>query len=54
MAPVTDSIWLISELSMKLTVSKLLFKSTQVTRSTYSEYRLNGPAVDDLLSQASE
>lgn len=42
MAPVTDSIWLLSNLSMDLKISKLgLFKSTQVTRSTYSDFRLN-------------
>src|ERR1700737_3441008 len=39
--PVTSATWLINELTMALNVSKLvLFKSTQVTRSTYSEYRL--------------
>jgi hypothetical protein len=55
MAPVTDSIWLIGEFSMTLKVSKLfLFKSTQVTRSTYSEYRLNQQVLDELLSKASQ
>jgi outer membrane lipoprotein-sorting protein len=55
MTPVTDSIWLIGEFSMTLKVSKLfLFKSTQVTRSTYSEYRLNQQVLDELLSQASQ
>ena len=55
MAPVTDSTWLIGEFSMTLTVSKFLFfKSTQITRSTYSEYRLNGPMLDELLSKAGE
>jgi len=50
MAPVTDSIWLLSSLSMHLRVSKLiLFKSTQVTRSTYSDYRLNDLMLAELL-----
>jgi len=49
MAPVTDSIWLISELSIDLRVSKLFFKSTQITRSTYSAYRLNTLTLDELL-----
>jgi hypothetical protein len=52
-APVTSATWLISELSMALAVSKLLlFKSTQVTRSTYSEYRLNSTVLEELLSKA--
>jgi hypothetical protein len=52
-APVTSATWLISELSMALTVSKLLlFKSTQVTHSTYSEYRLNSTVIEELLSKA--
>lgn len=55
MAPVTDSIWLIGELSMKLMVSKLfLFKSTQDTRSTYTDYRLNAQVLDELLAKAGE
>ncbi len=55
MAPVTDSIWLISELSMKLMVSKLLiFNSEQQTHSTYTDYRLNGPMLEELLSKAGE
>jgi hypothetical protein len=49
MAPVTDSTWLVSELSMKLRVAKLIFKSTQVTRSTYTNYRLNTLVLADLL-----
>src|ERR1700693_3472288 len=40
MAPVTNSTWLINDLSMKLRVSKLIFKSMDVTRSTYSDYLL--------------
>ena len=53
MAPVTSSIWLISGLSMDLRVLKLfVFKSTQVTRSTYSDYRLNDQVVGELLARA--
>ena len=51
MAPVTDSIWLISRFSMTLNVSKLWFKSTQVTRSTYSDFRLNSVELDELLAK---
>ena len=55
MAPVTNSIWLISGLSMDLRVLKLLvIKSTQVTRSTYSDYRLNDLVVAELLAKAAE
>ena len=51
MAPVTDRTWLIGKISMKLTVSKLFFfKSTQVTRSTYTDYRLNTLVLDELLN----
>jgi hypothetical protein len=49
MAPATDSVWLIGELSMDLRVSKLFFKSTQITRSTYSAYRLNSVVLEELL-----
>jgi len=53
MAPVTDSeFWLGRALSMELSLSKLWFKSMQVTRSTFSEYRLNGPVIDELSSKA--
>lgn len=54
MEPVTDSIWLVSRFSMTLEVSKFWFHSTQVTNSTYSNYRANGPVLDDLLSRADE
>jgi hypothetical protein len=53
MAPVTDSTWLINELTMKLAISKLLmFKSMQMTHSTYSEYRLNSQVLEELLAKA--
>ena len=51
MAPVTDSTFLIGGLSMNLTVSKLVFKSREVTRSTFSGYRLNDLVVSELLSK---
>jgi hypothetical protein len=50
MTPVTSSIWLVGGLSMNLRISKLgLFKSTQATRSTYSDYRRNDLVLADLL-----
>jgi hypothetical protein len=55
MTPVTDSIWLIDEVSTKLKVSKLhMFKSTAVTRTTYNQYRLNSSVIEELLSQAGQ
>jgi hypothetical protein len=51
MAPVTGSIWLVGDLSMNLRVSKLIFKSTQRTHSTYTDYRLNSLVLADLLSR---
>jgi hypothetical protein len=51
MAPVASPTWLIGDLTMKLEVSKLGFKSMNVTRSTYSGYRLNGAVLDELLSK---
>jgi hypothetical protein len=51
MAPVTGSVWLISELSMELRVAKLIFKSTQDTDTTYSDNRLNDLVLTDLLSK---
>jgi outer membrane lipoprotein-sorting protein len=50
MAPVTNSIWLIGELSMDLRVSKLIFKSTQLSRSTFTDYKLNTTALNEILS----
>jgi hypothetical protein len=55
MTPVTDSVWLIDEVSTKLNVSKLhMFKSTTLTRSTYTQYRLNSAVVEELLSRAAQ
>jgi hypothetical protein len=55
MTPVADSVWLIDEVSMRLNVSKLrMFKSTTVTRSTYTQYRPNSSVVEELLSKAGQ
>ncbi len=54
MAPVTSPTWLLGELSMDLRVSKLIFKSVQLTRSTYTNYRRNDLVVAELLSKAGE
>ncbi len=51
MTPVTDSVWLIGEMKMNLAISKFFFfHSAQVTRSTYSDYRLNSEVLAGLLS----
>jgi hypothetical protein len=53
MTPVSDSVWLVNEVSMNLTVSKLhMFKSEQVTRSTYAQYRRNDEVLKELLAKA--
>jgi hypothetical protein len=52
MTPVNDSTWLIDRFSMTLKVSKLWFKSTQNTRSTYADFRLNSAELDELLAKA--
>ena len=55
MTPVADTTWLIDEVSTRLNVSKLhLFKSTEVTRSTYTQYRPNSTVLDELLSKADQ
>ena len=55
MTPVSDSTWLIDEVSMRLNVAKLhVFKSTTVTRSTYTQYRPNSTVVEELLSKAGQ
>jgi len=55
MTPVTDSTWLIDEVSTKLNVSKLhWFKSTAVMRSTYTQYRPNSSVVEELLARAEQ
>ena len=52
MAPVTDSVWLVSRVSIDLRVSKLGFKSTRVANTTYSHFRLNSGVLDELLAKA--
>jgi hypothetical protein len=53
LAPVTDSVWLISKLSLTLMVSKFwLFNSTQITRNTYTDYRPNNVVLEELLAKA--
>ena len=53
MTNVAESTWLIDSVSMKLNVAKLrLFKSTEVTRYTYTRYSPNALAIQDLLSEA--
>lgn len=52
MTPVTDSTWLIDNFAMTLKVSKLWFKSTHDTRSTYSDFRPNAAELDELLAKA--
>jgi hypothetical protein len=53
MTPVTPATWLIDLVSMELDVSKLhMFKSAETTVSTYSQYKLNGPALEELLAEA--
>lgn len=51
MAPVTESTWLVSEVKMTLSLSKLFFfHSTQVTGSTFTSYRLNKDVLAELLA----
>jgi hypothetical protein len=52
MTPVSDSTWLVDRFAMTLKVSKLWFKSTHDTRSTYSDFRLNSTELDELLAKA--
>jgi hypothetical protein len=52
MTPVAESTWLIDEVSIRMNVSKLgLFKSTKMTRSTYTQYRPNWEVLEELLSR---
>jgi len=55
MTRVTDSVWLIEEVSIRLNVAKLkMFKSSEMTRSTYSQFRPNSSALEELLSEAGQ
>ena len=51
-SPVSSSVWLVNRFSMNLTVSKLGFRSTEITNTTYSDYRPNDVALQELLSEA--
>lgn len=52
MTKVTESVWLIDRVSMRLNVSKLhMFKSSSATRTTYTHYQPNSVALDQLLSE---
>jgi hypothetical protein len=51
MAPVTSSTWLISRLAMDLRISKLFFKSMDVKRTTWSDYRPNSLVTTELLAK---
>jgi hypothetical protein len=54
MTKVADSVWLIDLVSMRLKVAKIrVFKSLSVRRYTYTRYRPNTSAVEELLSEAS-
>jgi hypothetical protein len=53
MTPVTDSIWLIDRVSIRLNVAKLgIFKSSTNTVSTYTRYRPNSVVLSELLDEA--
>ncbi len=49
--PVSETVWLISRYTVKLTISKLWFKSTQMTDSTYSDFRPNEAVLAELLGE---
>jgi hypothetical protein len=53
MTEITKVVWLIDRVSIRLNVSKLhVFKSTDVTRSTYTQYRPNSEVLQELLAEA--
>jgi hypothetical protein len=52
MAPVSDQVWLITRFGLALNVSKLGFHSSQITNTTYSDYRLNSEVLKELLAKA--
>ena len=53
MTKVTDSIWLIDRMSVKLSLSKMgVFRSTELTRYTYTQYRANAAVLEEFLSEA--
>jgi hypothetical protein len=54
LSPATPNIWLITEFSLALNVSKVFFKSSSTTRSTYTEYRPNSVVLEELLREAGQ
>jgi len=53
MTPVAGPVWLIDDVAMRLNVSKVkMFKSSEVTRTTYTQYRPNDLVVKELLAKA--
>jgi hypothetical protein len=52
MRPVSDSVWQMSRFDKDLRISKFWSKSTQSTRSSFSDYRPNEEVLRDLLAQA--
>ncbi len=55
MSPVSPSSWLVTSVDMSLDVAKLhFFRSDEVTRTTYSDYRLNDQVVQELLAKAAK
>lgn len=55
MTQVADSTWLIDMVSLKLKLAKfVLFKSTELTRYTYTDYRPNDSVLQQLLEEANQ
>jgi hypothetical protein len=55
MTRVSDEVWLIDDVEMKLAVAKMhFFRSNESTRSTYTQYGWNETVLQQLLSQASK
>jgi hypothetical protein len=54
LTPFNDSVWLISRFTLTLAVSKLWFKSTELTDSTYSQFRPNAMVLAELLARTIE
>ena len=53
LVPVAGPVWLIDLVTMKLDVAKVkMFKSTETTVTTYTQYRPNDAAVKELLAKA--
>jgi hypothetical protein len=55
MSPASETVWLVSRFSMKLAISKFwLINSTEVTNTTYFNYRPNAAALAELLGNAGD